>query len=105
MQAQYPSRCFECYGTIKVGDPISKDGGRWIHEKCVERATEQQRIMMIAQAVHRESVEMAEMTYSVNYSRGSAMKYALENGVITQGEYDLVRESRDYRLLWNHVSD
>lgn len=88
-----------------MGDSISKDGGRWIHEKCMEHSTEQWRIMKIAEIAHRESVEMDEMTYSVNYSCGSAMKYALENDVIMQDDYDLVRKSRTYRLLWNHVSD
>ena len=103
MQARFPGKCYECRKSVSVGDPICLTGGRWVHEACMERLVEQRRVIGVAQAAHRG--DMDEIQYSVSYSRGQAMNWALENGVISQAEYDLVRKNRDYLLLWNYVSD
>lgn len=103
--AQFPSNCQECYASIKAGDPICRSGGSWIHKTCMERSIEQVRIVTMAQDAHRGSLDVGEMQYSVSYSRGSAMNWALKEGVVSQEEYDLVRKSRAYKLLWDYVGD
>ena len=102
--AGFPSRCSICRGTIAVGDEICKLSS-WVHVKCREKQKELAAIVNKAQDAHRESKDMDEMTYSVSYSRGQAMEYALGARIITQDEFDGVKKNIDYRLLWNYVSD
>jgi len=34
MAARFPSRCRSCGGKVRVGDPISKRNGAWVHGSC-----------------------------------------------------------------------
>ncbi len=102
--AGFTSRCSICRGTIAVGEEICKWSG-WAHTKCRTTQKKLAAIVNKAQDSHRESKGMDEMTYSVSYSRGNAMTYANEAGVITQDEYDAVWSDREYRILWNYVAD
>lgn len=35
-EAEFESKCAECGDTIKVGSPIVKVEGEWIHEDCAD---------------------------------------------------------------------
>ena len=105
ISARFRSKCPECLGTIAVDDLIRQMSGRWVHTCCFDRAKQLMEIVKIAQEAHRESVKMDEIQYSVSYSRGSAMGYALKARIITQGDYSSVKKNPTYRLLWNYVSD
>ena len=35
--ARWPADCPECHQPWQAGDPIIRDGGRWVHHQCPPR--------------------------------------------------------------------
>lgn len=103
--AKYDSNCKFCRGKIHKGDTIKRYFGDWCHPQCIVEEAKRNSIASKATEWHRESLGIDEITYSVTCSIGQAMKYALENDLITKGDYDFVKQSATYRIIWNHVAD
>ena len=105
MLSKYDSYCGVCRGRVKVGESIEKHMGRWCHLKCAVAETERDMIVSGAVEAHKKHLGINPVQYSVSYSRGEAMNFALGKGAITKNQYDTVRKSPTYRALWNYVPD